>query len=125
MGNQLFRFSRVSASHLPWTAVGICSVCGISDGYTTEDLIMVWKYVNPLSIKENLELPEFGIADTSVGDCVKKFSTGIIARTFPRYVLFFVCVHVCGVSFSLCLSRHGSFVLELYTESLFDAKLAI
>ena len=54
------------------------SFCGISDGHTIEDLIFVWKYDNPLSIKENLELPEFGIAGTGVGDCTRVFSTGII-----------------------------------------------
>lgn len=70
---------------------GICSVCNISDGYTTEDLVFIWKDEKPLSIKENLELPEFGIAGIDVGDCTRVFSTG---TNYPRpaFYVFSVCV---------------------------------
>ena len=55
----------------------------------------MWKYDNPLSIKENLELPEFGIAGTGVGDCTRMFSTGISPVLGS--------VSLCGVSSSLFL----------------------
>ena len=76
------------------------SFCGISDGHTIEDLIFVWKYDNPLSIKKNLELPEFGIAGTGVGDCTRVFSTGII----PIRCSVSLFVVSLPVSFVLCSS---------------------
>ena len=78
------------------------SFCGISDGYTVEDLIFVWKYDNPLSIKENLELPEFGIAGTGVGDCTRVFSTGII----PTFVAQFPSLWCLSLFLLFCAHHH-------------------
>ena len=53
-----------------------------SDGYTTADLVFKWKDTGALSIKENLELPEFQITSTKVGDCTRVFSTGVYEHLF-------------------------------------------
>ena len=60
-----------------------------TDGYTIDDLNFIWKEEKPLTIKEHLELPEFGIAGTKVGGCVKAFSTGI------RLLLFLFHLNLC------------------------------
>ena len=49
----------------------------LADGYTTEDLIFIWQNVGALSMRENLELPEFAITGMGVGDCTRVFTTGI------------------------------------------------
>ncbi len=73
----------------------LCSIH--TDGYTIDNLDFIWKEEAPLTIKENLELPEFAIAGKDVGTCTKKFSTG-------KTILFPV-FHALWMSFYGCFSE--------------------
>ena len=50
----------------------------ILDGYTTDQLVFQWNGVEkPISIREGLQLPEFNVTTTSVGDCTAGYNTGM------------------------------------------------
>ena len=55
--------------------------CFSPDGYTTDDLVFVWKDVEePVRMKAGIQLPEFDITDIVHGVCTKNYSvTGLCA----------------------------------------------
>ena len=53
----------------------------IVDGYTTRDLIFIWKDTDePVQVTETLELPEFVLdrKNIKLGDCTTGYITGVV-----------------------------------------------
>ena len=49
------------------------------DGYAMKDIIFIWKDGKPVSINDNLEMPDFMLTSHNSSTCLRKFSTGKIA----------------------------------------------
>lgn len=48
----------------------------IPDGYTTDDILYLWKSQEPVQIAKNLSLPRFNIENHSASYCTVKTNTG-------------------------------------------------
>lgn len=48
----------------------------LSDGYTTNELIILWKSYNPIQITSSLYLPDFRLVQTITDYCTSKTNTG-------------------------------------------------
>ena len=48
----------------------------IPDGYTTDDILYLWKSQEPVQIAKNLSLPRFNIENLSASYCTVKTNTG-------------------------------------------------
>jgi hypothetical protein len=51
-------------------------VTGITDGWTTEDLVFVWKNEEPVQVVKNLQLPPFKLETYRTDTCNSKTNTG-------------------------------------------------
>lgn len=47
-----------------------------TDGYTTDDLIFLWKEGDPVQITQNLNLPKFTLVNFLTDYCTSKTNTG-------------------------------------------------
>lgn len=52
------------------------------DGYTTEDLMFVWKHEDPVQITTNLHLPRFTLEKYLTDYCTSKTNTGKLIMLF-------------------------------------------
>lgn len=87
----------------------ICFLFAFTDGYTTEDLIFLWKKVNPVQITHPLNLPRFKLIKYKTNYCTSKTNTGKLWLSFGRHQ---VQIH------SIFPSRFFSFFV-LYVHSLY------
>ncbi|KAH9506714.1 glutamate-gated chloride channel isoform X1 [Dermatophagoides farinae] len=74
----------------------ICSIQMASYGYTTEDLMFVWKHEDPVQITTNLHLPRFTLEKYLTDYCTSKTNTGsysclkvdlLFKREFSYYLI--------------------------------------
>ncbi|KAF7489860.1 Glutamate-gated chloride channel [Sarcoptes scabiei] len=74
----------------------ICSIQMASYGYTTEDLMFVWKQEDPVQITTNLHLPRFTLEKYLTDYCTSKTNTGsysclkvdlLFKREFSYYLI--------------------------------------
>ena len=54
----------------------------IADGYTTDDILYLWKPTDPVQIAQNLSLPRFSIENYASSYCNVKTNTGEFNATF-------------------------------------------
>ena len=54
----------------------------IADGYTTDDILYLWKPTDPVQIAQNLSLPRFSIENYASSYCNVKTNTGKFNATF-------------------------------------------
>uniref|UniRef100_A0AAN0N7B7 Glutamate-gated chloride ion channel n=1 Tax=Polyphagotarsonemus latus TaxID=1204166 RepID=A0AAN0N7B7_9ACAR len=73
-----------------------CSIKMASYGYTTEDVVFIWKPSEPVQVTKNLNLPTFSLYDFNTGYCTSKTNTGeyscifvdlIFKREFSFYLI--------------------------------------
>ena len=57
-----------------WVSQMYCS--NIADGYTTDDILYLWKDTDPVQIAQNLSLPRFSIENYASSYCNVKTNTG-------------------------------------------------
>ena len=59
----------------------------VADGYTTDDILYLWKSQEPVQIAKNLSLPRFSIENYKSSYCNVKTNTGklIILPTFSMW----------------------------------------
>ena len=48
----------------------------VADGYTTDDILYLWKSTGPVQIAKNLSLPRFSIENYASSYCNVKTNTG-------------------------------------------------
>ncbi|XP_077983849.1 glycine receptor subunit alpha-2-like [Glandiceps talaboti] len=58
-----------------------------SYGFTTEDLIFMWREVNPIQLADDLALPQFDIVGTRTMSCMKTYNTGNYTCVEGRFIL--------------------------------------
>lgn len=89
-----------------------------TDGYTTEDLMFVWKKEDPVQITTNLHLPRFTLEKYLTDYCTSKTNTGMYHH-FIHIALYYcwlsiVCVCVCvDAPYSSILSSSIAIIIEL------------
>ncbi|KAG8182130.1 hypothetical protein JTE90_002623 [Oedothorax gibbosus] len=73
-----------------------CSITMASYGYTTEDLVFVWKEVEPVQLVKKLHLPRFTLEEYFTDYCTSKTNTGeysclkvdlLFKREFSYYLI--------------------------------------
>lgn len=81
----------------------------LADGYTTEDLIFVWKKTDPVQVTKNLHLPRFKLERHLTKSCTASTNTGtyscikvdlLFRREFSYYLIqiYIPCVMLVIVS---------------------------
>lgn len=67
-------------------------MCFSTDGWTTDDLVFLWKEGDPVQVVKNLHLPRFTLEKFLTDYCNSKTNTGKTARwsSLIKIVLIFV-----------------------------------
>ncbi|OQR71897.1 glutamate-gated chloride channel-like, partial [Tropilaelaps mercedesae] len=74
----------------------ICSILMASYGYTTEDLVFLWKEGDPVQVTKNLHLPRFTLERFNTDYCTSRTNTGeysclkvdlVFKREFSYYLI--------------------------------------
>ncbi|XP_075749547.1 glycine receptor alpha 1 isoform X8 [Rhipicephalus microplus] len=74
----------------------ICSIVMVSYGYTTEDLVFLWKEGDPVQVTKNLHLPRFTLERFQTDYCTSRTNTGeysclrvdlVFKREFSYYLI--------------------------------------
>lgn len=74
----------------------ICSILMVSYGYTTEDLVFLWKEGDPVQVTKNLHLPRFTLERFQTDYCTSRTNTGdysclrvdlVFKREFSYYLI--------------------------------------
>ncbi|KFM78595.1 Glutamate-gated chloride channel, partial [Stegodyphus mimosarum] len=73
----------------------ICSISCASYGYTTEDLIFLWKEDNPIQMAQNVYLAKFNLHRYETDNCTSRTSTGEYSCLkldffFSRHFIYFL-----------------------------------
>ncbi|GAB6022237.1 hypothetical protein CHUAL_006368 [Chamberlinius hualienensis] len=97
-----------------------CSLTMPSYGYTTEDLVFLWKEGDPVQVTKNLHLPRFTLEKFFTGYCTSKTNTGeysclkvdlMFKREFSYYLIqiYIPCCMLVIVSWvSFWLDQHAT-----------------
>ena len=76
--------------HFAYFCLGVSNTysSNIADGYTTDDILYLWKDTDPVQIAQNLSLPRFSIENYASSYCNVKTNTGKFNATlldaFPQ-----------------------------------------
>ncbi|XP_064471015.1 glutamate-gated chloride channel-like isoform X3 [Ornithodoros turicata] len=74
----------------------VCSILMVSYGYTTEDLVFLWKEGDPVQVTKNLHLPRFTLERYQTDYCTSRTNTGdysclrvdlVFKREFSYYLI--------------------------------------
>ncbi|CAN7983046.1 unnamed protein product, partial [Ixodes hexagonus] len=74
----------------------VCSILMVSYGYTTEDLVFLWKEGDPVQVTKNLHLPRFTLERFQTDYCTSRTNTGdysclrvdlVFKREFSYYLI--------------------------------------
>lgn len=79
-----------TTQHFAYFCLGVSNTysSNIADGYTTDDILYLWKDTDPVQIAQNLSLPRFSIENYDSSYCNVKTNTGKFNATlldaFPQ-----------------------------------------
>ena len=58
------------------SVVAVTATVAISDGWTTDDLVFLWRAGDPVQVAKNLQLPRFSLQKFKTDSCNSKTNTG-------------------------------------------------
>lgn len=97
--------------------------CSHSDGWTTADLVFLWKEGDPVQVVKNLHLPRFTLEKFLTDYCNSKTNTGKLPNIWIRWITNLLANWKCFPSTRRIQLFESWFVVQTWIFILFDPNL--